>query len=137
MAAALVRAGLLGSVTERGQDRWRAARHDVDGIEWAHEFSTAREAVSLVAERAHGGLRFHHLRHSYATWLISRGVPVNIVQKVMGHERPATTLRIYTHVEQDYGDAVRAAFGAGADDPLTASPDTGTSQAAEEGTDAA
>lgn len=134
---ALVRAGLLGSVTERGQDRWRAAWHDIDGIEWTHEFSTEREAVALVAERAYGGLRFHHLRHSYATWLISRGVPVNIVQKVMGHERPATTLRIYTHVEQDYGDAVRAAFEAQTDDSLTSAPDQGTDEVKEGGPDAA
>jgi integrase len=35
-------------------------------------------------------LRFHDLRHSYATWL--DGVPVNMVQRVMGHERSSTTL---------------------------------------------
>ncbi len=32
-------------------------------------------------------LRFHDLRHSYATWLVSEGVPVNDVAKVMGHEQ--------------------------------------------------
>jgi hypothetical protein len=37
----------------------------------------------------------------------------------MGHENPMTTLNIYTHVGQDYGRAVRAAFGERADDPLT------------------
>jgi integrase len=37
-------------------------------------------------------LRFHDLRHSYATWLVDDGVPVNMVQKVMGHERSSTTL---------------------------------------------
>jgi integrase len=130
---ALVRAGLLGSVTERGQDRWRATWRDAEGIEWSHEVGTERDAVALVAQRAAGGLKFHHLRHSYATWLISRGVPVNVVQTVMGHERPVTTLRIYTHVQQDYGDAVRAAFEAGTDDPLTSSDDSaaGESEAGE------
>ncbi|MET8910381.1 tyrosine-type recombinase/integrase [Micromonospora sp. NPDC004551] len=37
---------------------------------------------------APGGLRFHDLRHSYATELVSRGVPVNDVQAVMGHAQP-------------------------------------------------
>jgi integrase len=106
----LVRAGLLGDVAECGPDRWRAAWHDAEGVEWARECSTEREAVALVAERAVGGLRFHHLRHSYATWLVTAGVPVNVTQKVMGHESPSTTLNIYTHVGTDYGDAVSAAF---------------------------
>jgi integrase len=107
---ALVRAGLLGRVEELGPDKWRAAWLDAEGIEWTREFITEREAVALVAERAAGGLRFHHLRHSYATWLVTAGVPVNITQKVMGHESPSTTLGIYTHAMRDYGDAVRDAF---------------------------
>ncbi len=134
---ALVRAGLLGEVTERGPDRWRAAWRDAEGAEWTREFTTEREAVSLVAKRAPGGLRFHHLRHSYATWLVTAGVPVNITQKVMGHESPSTTLRIYTHVGQDYGDAVRAAFGDAADDLLTAPTEAGTSDEMEGDSDAA
>ena len=36
---------------------------------------------------------------SYASWLITSGVPVPDVQRVMGHERPTTTLMIYTHVQ--------------------------------------
>ena len=32
---------------------------------------------------------FHDLRHSYATWLVTDGVPVNIVQKAMGHDQDA------------------------------------------------
>ncbi|MFG3691174.1 tyrosine-type recombinase/integrase [Micromonospora sp. NPDC047740] len=51
------------------------------------------------------GLRFHDLRHSYATWLVSDGVPINDVAKVMGHEQTSTTLNRYTHstAERDRG----------------------------------
>jgi integrase len=49
-------------------------------------------AVKLVARGQAGGLRFHDLRHSYATWLVDNGVPPNMVQRVMGHERASTTL---------------------------------------------
>ena len=52
-----------------------------------------------VARHAEGGLRFRDLRHSYASWLITSGVPVPDVQRVMGHERPTTTLMINTHVQ--------------------------------------
>lgn len=63
-------------------------------------------------------MRFHDLRHSYATWLVSDGVPVNVVQKVMGHEQASTTLNRYTHAPDDYEARVREAFGASADYPL-------------------
>jgi integrase len=64
-------------------------------------------------------LRFHDLRHSYATWLVTDGVPVNAVQWVMGHASASTTLDRYTHAPADYANRVRDAFAANADDSLT------------------
>ena len=55
------------------------------------------------------------------------GSAVNITQRAMGHESPSTTLRIYAHAGQHYGDAVRAAFGDPADDLPTTPPEAGTS----------
>jgi len=68
-----------------------------------------------------GGLRFHDLRHAYATWLVSEGLPPNIVQRIMGHEDVTTTLGIYIDVPQDYLD--RAADTFGVVDPLSIEPD--------------
>ena len=73
-------------------------------------FRTEREAIAHVAAHQAGGLRFDDLRHCYATWLVSAGVPVNMVQRVMGHAQPSTTLNRYTHVPSDYDDRVRAVF---------------------------
>lgn len=42
-------------------------------------------------------LRFHDVRHPYATWLVSDGVPINDVAKVMGHEQTSATSNRYTH----------------------------------------
>jgi integrase len=95
---ALVRAGLLGKVEVLGPNEWRAIWPDATGVEWSAEFTTQRDAVAQVVQRAAGGLRFHDLRHSYATWLISVGVPVNEVAEAMGHSRSSTTLNRYTHV---------------------------------------
>ncbi|MFD0599992.1 tyrosine-type recombinase/integrase [Catellatospora coxensis] len=99
VAAALVRAGLLGSVAETSPERWRATWPTTAGASAEAVFATERSAVEHVAEHAAGGLRFHDLRHSYATWLVSDGLPVNVVQRVMGHESASTTLNLYTRAE--------------------------------------
>jgi integrase len=110
----LVRAGLLGRVTEH-KDGYRASWRDGAGCDHERLCQTEREAVALVAEHAGGGLRFHDLRHSYATWLITEGVPVNVVRMVMGHEQASTTLDLYTHTPEDYEQRViRALDGAAA-----------------------
>ena len=57
-------------------------------------------------------LRFHDLRHSYATWLVSDGVPVNDVAKVMGHEQTSTTLNRYTHSTAERDLRVLRSFAA-------------------------
>ena len=80
-----------------------------------------REVWTLALARAGlpASVRFHDLRHSYATWLVSDGVPINAVQRVMGHANASTTLDRYTHAPIDYADRVRAAFETHADDLLT------------------
>ncbi|GII65371.1 hypothetical protein Skr01_54560 [Sphaerisporangium krabiense] len=73
-------------------------------------FPTKEEAVSDVARHAGESLRFHDLRHCYATWLVSDGVPVNDVAGLVGHERISTTLNRYTHASRDRNDRARAVF---------------------------
>ncbi|GAC1358191.1 MAG: hypothetical protein NVS4B11_23470 [Ktedonobacteraceae bacterium] len=43
-------------------------------------------------------IRFHDLRHSAATIMISMGVNVKVVQEVLGHSKINMTLDTYTHV---------------------------------------
>ena len=40
---------------------------------------------------------FHHLRHTFATMLIHKGVPIYEVQHLLGH-RSVNTTQIYAHV---------------------------------------
>ncbi len=42
-------------------------------------------------------MRFHDLRHTAATVLLSEGVPVKVVSEMLGHSDISTTLRIYAH----------------------------------------
>lgn len=39
----------------------------------------------------------HQIRHSYATYLISNGIPLNVVSKMLGHSNVETTARVYVH----------------------------------------
>ncbi len=60
-------------------------------------------------------LRFHDLRHTFATLAIARRVPVKKVSEMLGHADVATTLRIYAHVtpsmQGELVAALEAVFG--------------------------
>lgn len=42
---------------------------------------------------------FHNFRHTYATGLLARGVPIQAVAALLGHESVATTDKMYNHTE--------------------------------------
>ncbi|MFC4452373.1 tyrosine-type recombinase/integrase [Deinococcus sonorensis] len=52
-----------------------------------------------IAEQARlGDVRFHDLRHTYASLMLSMGVPMEVISEKLGHSRPSTTADIYRHV---------------------------------------
>jgi integrase len=56
-------------------------------------------SLQMLLDRAHlPHMRFHDLRHSCATLLLAQGVPVKVVQEILGHTDPHVTLGIYQHV---------------------------------------
>lgn len=87
---------------------------DAHGERYRQRLNREASAVRHVAREQFGGLRFHDLRHSYATWLVDEGVPPNMVQRVVGHERPSTTVDLYTRRTEDPSRILRAL---GDDDP--------------------
>jgi len=57
-------------------------------------------------------LRFHALRHTYASLCVAAGLPALAIAKFMGHSKVTTTLTVYAHLfEDDHSDAM-AALGA-------------------------
>lgn len=47
-------------------------------------------------------IRFHDLRHSCASLLLSKGVPMKAIQEWLGHSTYSTTANFYTHLEDNY-----------------------------------
>lgn len=58
------------------------------------------EVKQLLHEAELPALRFHDLRHSAATILISMGVNSRVVQERLGHSTISITLRVYGHVTE-------------------------------------
>jgi len=53
-------------------------------------------------------ISFHGMRHTYATMLLTEGVPLEVISKMLGHADINVTLRVYAHL-----DPKRAAVAAG------------------------
>jgi len=58
-------------------------------------------AVARSEKTTHKHPRIHDMRHSHASALIRQGVPLNIVQRRLGHEKISTTLDVYGHLAED------------------------------------
>ena len=66
-------------------------------------------------------LKFHSLRHTYASLCGEAGIPVRQVGEFMGHANPTTTEHIYTHVyKKGDHDDVMGKLGAMAGQPVYA-----------------
>lgn len=78
-------------------------------------WTASRSGGALRKVTAHLGydFTFHSFRHFYISWLIAKGLPVNVVQAVAGHSSPVKTLEIYTHFWPTADEVLRAAVGCG------------------------
>ena len=56
-------------------------------------------------------LRFHDLRHTFATTALQNGVDVKTVSSMLGHFDAGFTLRTYTHATRQKQDEAAAAMG--------------------------
>ncbi|MGW5075966.1 site-specific integrase [Rhodococcus sp. NPDC004095] len=55
------------------------------------------------------GLKFHALRHTYASLCVAAGIPPLEIARFMGHSKVTTTLSVYAHLfEDDHADAMAA-----------------------------
>lgn len=59
---------------------------------------TERAFKPLLRRAGLPELRFHDLRHSFASMMLSEGVRVDVVSRMLGHATPAITLNVYSHL---------------------------------------
>jgi site-specific recombinase XerD len=64
-----------------------------------------KDGKAKMLKRYKPTVRIHDLRHSYASHLVSNGVGLQIVGKLLGHVQASTTMR-YAHLQDE---ALRAA----------------------------
>ncbi|HEX2180673.1 MAG TPA: site-specific integrase, partial [Rubrobacteraceae bacterium] len=55
-------------------------------------------------------VRFHDLRHTCATLLLSSGIPIKVVSEMLGHASVAITLDTYSHVLPDMQESAAKAM---------------------------
>ena len=104
--------------------RWRAvARRPVDGLDLVFPTSTGNhQSASNVNSRGFKpalkvaglpfSIRFHDLRHTYASMAIAADVPLNDLKVVLGHSSISVTADIYGHLVDSSHDRIRLAFAA-------------------------
>lgn len=78
--------------------------------------NTLRQQFQALLRKANlPAIRFHDLRHSVATLLLSSGVHPKVVQEILGHSQISMIMDIYSHVlptmHQDAMDKLNQAFG--------------------------
>lgn len=72
-------------------------RHFKDKNRRPEPIKKFRRSFKTACDRAGiRDFRFHDLRHTAATWMVQRGVPLDLVQDVLGHTDIATTKK-YAH----------------------------------------
>ncbi|HSR22589.1 MAG TPA: site-specific integrase [Candidatus Eisenbacteria bacterium] len=106
----------------RGQDVERRAagpRWQDNDLVFANRVGRPLSAQNLVQRHFHPLLarlalpkvRFHDLRHTAATLLLSRGVHPKIVSEMLGHKEVDITLNLYSHVTPGMHESAAQALG--------------------------
>jgi integrase len=108
----------LGEHVGRRHDGYVLHRNSepIDYNAFAHYWRRATVAAGMKS------LRYHALRHAFASMLIAGGCSVKAVQRALGHASAATTLNLYAHMWPGDDDRIRQAvdraFGSHAEDQL-------------------
>ena len=74
-------------------------------------FETSKDALGNEIKRVAARIgiekiRVHDLRHSHASYLIHRGIPIIAISQRLGHEKIETTLQTYAHLYPQERDMI-------------------------------
>ena len=78
--------------------------------EYDVEFKVTINGKKLKRRVTRHKYRFHTLRHSYATYLRNKGVGLDVIKELLGHEDIATTLVYAKIAQENKSKAINRAF---------------------------
>ena len=99
-------AALQDHLERQGQERsfigeawedWGLVFAEEDGSPLSR-YAVTKRFQYILTEAGIPKRRFHDLRHTCATLLLTQGVPLKVVQETLGHSLFSTTADIYAHV---------------------------------------
>jgi integrase len=83
-----------------------------NGRPWAKSEQQRPLAAAAKAACIDPPINFHGLRHTYASRLAMRGVPLAVIAAQLGHSDTRMVEKHYGHLAPNYvADTIRAAFG--------------------------
>ncbi len=77
--------------------------------------------TALRRAKVPGKFTWHDLRHTAASWMVQRGVPLIVVKEILGHSDISLTQR-YAHVAENQAAAAIATLGEALSDTTVAQP---------------
>ena len=98
---------------KKGQQRWDRNFLPSAGhcITWTMRTSMVNLHKKILKDAGLEHLRFHDLRHTFATTALQNGVDVKTVSSMLGHFDAGFTLRTYTHATRQKQDEAAQTMG--------------------------
>lgn len=105
---------VLGQI-DLSPDREWVFLNRAEGPVRIHGFHSRVWRPAVLRSRLDPTPRIHDLRHTCASWMIARGVPLPVIQRHLGHESITTTIGVYGHLDRGAYELAASAI----DDALT------------------
>ena len=99
---------VLPNVAKRYLSNPSGVKKDIQGVLKFNEFETNKKLEGVQRKLKVNIYGFHSFRHSFVSFCAKAGVPLPVVQAIVGHGNPAIT-RHYIHIGED---SVRQAINA-------------------------